>query len=263
MPDPLHSGLTIPLHSTIRCGSLTTLLGMACSGSVFLLLMIDFTHLGSPMIPRSPTCIELTLAAPDFLQPGSALPSQSVCCLDFVVFSLGMARLGSVSSLSVLDFAHLGLLMFTQSFVHLRSSLLVIDFLHPDLITLLKSSAQPSFVFLIFGVMRCGFGLSMLDFTTLESITSLQAMGHSESPLFVLDFLHSDSTLLLRSFCHPDMVLFSSGMACPGLVFFLSVLDFAHPASSLLVRSFVQSDTFMSVPDSLHLGLLSSSKGSS
>lgn len=165
---------------------------------------------------------------------------------------LGLARFGSLFSLSILDSAVLGSSMSVRSFARLGSSISILNFVHVGASFSLRSFGRMGSSLSLFGLTRFGslfslsvmdcihlgaslairsfakFGasLSVLDFVTLSSSVSVRSFARFGSSLSVLDFVHFASSMSMRSFCRLGSAI--------------SILDFAHIGSSLSVRSFAR-----------------------
>ena len=73
-----HVGALLPLRSSAHVGAPAATPGMGRVGSAFSLLVLDMLRLGSPMLSRSHTWLEVLPPMFDFLQPGPALLLQSI-----------------------------------------------------------------------------------------------------------------------------------------------------------------------------------------
>lgn len=129
------------------------------------------------------------------------------------------------SSVSVLDFFHLGSSLSMRSFARLGSAVSVLDFGHIGSSVSLRSFA------------RVGSSVSVLDFFTLGSSLSMRSFARLGSAVSVLDFSHVGSSVSLRSYAR----IGSS----------VSVLDFFTLGSSLSCRSFARIGSGLSLNDQI------------
>lgn len=95
-----------PLLSTrsVLCLGLLVFL-FSCSRLDFLLPTLDGTTLDFPLFPRSSGHMDLSIPASDLVAVDLPMLPQTVCCLDFFMFSCG--SFASDFSLSLLAAAHL------------------------------------------------------------------------------------------------------------------------------------------------------------
>ena len=128
VPDLLHLGLVLPVHSFSGVEFAMLLLGLSRAGSVFSPSLVDVTTLGSLPSARSMARLELLLSILKHQHIGFSLFTQSHTCFELIVPSSGSGNSGSL--LLVLDYVLLGLLPSTQSFAHCGLALPTLDFLH-------------------------------------------------------------------------------------------------------------------------------------
>ena len=167
----------------------------ACAGST--LFVLDFFHSDLPSFARSYFRIAFFVSVCDFSHSDSQLLLRMFSKLDSAVLVFGLSRLGSISSMPVVDSVHLGLT------------------------TLLRSTTKIEFV------------LPVLRFTHFEPFLLLHSFGHLGSSLLMLKSLDIGSFVPLQGHARLNLVLSVAGASCCGL--FLPVLDFTvvEPFTSL------------------------------
>jgi hypothetical protein len=149
-----------------------------------------------------------------------------------------MARLGS--SLSVVDFVHLGSSVSLRSFARLGSAVSVMGFSHVGASLSLRSFARVGSALSVFGVARFGslFSLSVMDYVHLGASVSLRSLARVGAAVSVFDFANIGSSMSLRSYARLGSAFSLFGMARLGAS--VSVLDYASFGSSMSVRGFVR-----------------------
>eukprot|EP00435_Cladocopium_sp_Y103_P000288 s4706_g1.t1 len=182
-------------RNSLQLGSMVSLFGLGCVGSVSSLSPVDNVSLGLSFLLRS------------------AAKSEPVALL------LGLTHLGLPSPLQ--SFAWLGLSLLVPDYAHLGSCVLVRQF---GLVELVLS---------VIGKACCGFLLPLLDLTRSEPFLSIRSLACSESTLLVLDAAHLELSTLLQNFQCSDPTAPALGLSCLGFVFLLSLIDAATLGSSL------------------------------
>ena len=181
-PGPLPSvlefcnaGSTFPAQGSACMGSLAPAVGMSCCGSVFPSSVTDNMKMGSLLLLRSfarPGFCALVLA---WLRLEPLLFLRSYTRLSSFMSCLGLARAGSVSSLSVTELANMASSMFARSFACL-------GLLPPTLQYTVFSSS-----------------VSVRYFARIEPPASTLAASRTELSASVADSAHSGLTSLARS----------------------------------------------------------------
>merc|ERR1719399_607747 len=95
----------------VRLGSSVSVVGLSRFGSVFSMSVLDFLHLGSSLSLRSFARLGSSLSVEGGLIHTNVMSSMSVrnfAKLGSALSVVGLSRFGSVFSMSVLDFLHLG-----------------------------------------------------------------------------------------------------------------------------------------------------------
>ena len=176
---PLVLSLAKPDSSTFprasaQLGLMLPVCGLSWAGSIFSLSLIDDTHLG-PLLPlQSFARLGFNLFVLDSNFLGFLLPMRSYTQVAFPLLLFGLARLGFVFSLFLVDAAHVGFLPLIHSFLCLSLVLLVLDAAHIDLSLLLRSSSHPE------------VSLPALSSTGVGSLMLLRQLACSESGFLVL-----------------------------------------------------------------------------
>lgn len=137
--DLLQLDVSMPSQSFARCGLLASVLGMARSGFVSLLSVLDFAQPSSSIPTRSSAHLKSSSLAIDLLHLSSTTLLRSLAQLEVSFPICGIARTGSL--LPTPDTAHLGFMLLPQSFTRSGVITLVPDLLQLDTALFLRSSA--------------------------------------------------------------------------------------------------------------------------
>lgn len=113
--DFLHSGSALLPRSFLRSSSSAFMLGLARLGFVFPLPVPDYVHPSLPSPIRSTAHMGTSTFTLDLLHLKSSLSVQASCRVESQALTLGLARIESVFSSSVLDSVHMGASLFAQS----------------------------------------------------------------------------------------------------------------------------------------------------
>lgn len=111
-------------------------LGLSRVEPVFSLSVIDASWGGSSLSLRSFARSESALLTLDLLHTDSLVLIQSFACFDFLPLCFGLARVGSVFSLSVIEETLIGPSPLTRSFACAESVVLLLDFMDADFASL-------------------------------------------------------------------------------------------------------------------------------
>lgn len=188
------------LRNFAQVGFLLFLLGLSRAGFVFSLSVIDSTTLDFSMLPKSSGHPGLVLSVFNFADVELLLFVRSFICVELACSVVGLARIGSVYSLSVLDKTTLEPLLFVQSFSCLGFALPVLSFSTVSSSLPLRSISCLGFSVLVFGKSQFELSVSALDWITVGFPISVQSRARTASYLFVLSFGHLGLSLLPKSF---------------------------------------------------------------
>lgn len=128
---------------------------------------------------------------------------------------IGLAGIGSVFMLLVIDSIHMGLLPLLKSFSYIGSALLALDFLHLDPLLSPRGFTHPGSTFSCFALSRVGLVFSLLVISTASVELTMSARSLAQTDLLVSCVGFSDLGLFtsLKSLAQPDPFLFFFGMA--------------------------------------------------
>ena len=171
----------------------------------------------------------------------------------------GLARLGLVSSLLLVDCSHTGPLLFLRSSACPDSLLSPFNFVDLGLALPLHTMSRSGPVVPISGK-QMAFLLPVSDNMDLESSLSIQSFFRLGLSLLLLDFTKSDPSAFLKSSSHSELFVFITGLTRADLCFSLPVLDKAHFGFLMLLQSMVQLEFALLVLDFLHLGFSTSAR---
>eukprot|EP00435_Cladocopium_sp_Y103_P024796 s154_g6.t1 len=128
VPDLLHLGFFLPIHSFSGVEFTVLLFGLSRAGSISSPSLVDVTTLGSLPSAHSMLRLALLLSILDHQHVGFCLFLQSHTCFELIMPTFGIGNSGSL--VLVLDYVLPGLLPSTQSFVRCGLALSTLDFLH-------------------------------------------------------------------------------------------------------------------------------------
>ena len=121
-------GSLLSIRQFLRVGPSLPMPGSSCTSFVFLLLVIDKVHYGSPLLVHSLGRFEPVLSALDFLHIGFSMPLQCVTWPGLVLLMVGISRADPVSSLSVADRSCFDSLLLSRSLARSDSLMFAVDF---------------------------------------------------------------------------------------------------------------------------------------
>lgn len=225
-------GTLLPSKLMSHLGLFLLVLGLACSESVFALLVVSTSNFEVSMLLQGFSCSGLLPAASCGVPVGSLLSLRSSGCCGAAIPALGVTRLEFMSSLPVPDVMRIGPFMFPRSFGKLEPvpPVLSMDALGAPLFAQKLSWSELSTP--PFGCIRSEPLLPVAELSYLETPLAAQSLARSESLPLTL------------------------GSSCLGSAFALLVLDFLHLGFSLIARSLAQFEKSIFVPDFLHSDLL-------
>ena len=164
---------------------------------------------------RSLAHADFSLLMSDVSGMGLFLFIRSFSHLSSSVPPIGLARIGSVFMLLVIDSIHMGLLSLVKSFLYAGSALLALDFLHLDLLLSPRDFTHPGSTFSCFGLGRVGLVFSLLVTSTASVELTMFTRSLAQMDLLVSSLGFSDLGLFtfLKSLAQPDPFFFFFGMA--------------------------------------------------
>lgn len=200
--------LTLQVSGHISIPSLA--FSLACPS--FTLLTSDFAILGSGMSSRSFARLSVSMSMPDLLHPDILPMLQSLARTGSSALTLGMACIGFVFFLPILDLTHTRLFLASRSPACLKTSTSVSDLLHLGISLPLRSSTQLGFPFSVFGIACLALALSAIDLAHLGLPASLRVFSCTDVSLLTMDLLHSGTSLLSRSSSHMGLLSSAFGI---------------------------------------------------
>ena len=245
VPSLATCGFSPPPQHPSRSGFSVSLLGLARTGSVFLLPAADTTCPGTASLLRSSACTGSAVSVLGCTHPGLLLPSRSPGRLELLSSFVGLVRAGFVSSPLVPGTANPGPTLSIRSFSKT-------DFFVP---VLFCSSA--------------GLALPPRTLARISSSVSACGLGRMEVSLSVSGRAHSGVFLSLRSlarggfaafalqFSHMDFAASLQSSSCAGLAALAFGGSRTGSVSLLLVASTAQPDAFSLSQSSARLGSIS------
>ena len=235
--DSLHLGLPLSPQSFGQLTSAFFTVGLSRSGSVFVLSVIDTVHFGLSLLVRKFARLESAVLPLDLLHLAFSMSVQGSAWQGFSVLIWGLSRVGLVSSLPVLDDAHLDSMSLMRSLGQLNLALSVLDFLHLGLFLLVRGYTRLGSAVSVLGMSRVDLSLSLLDYTEPGSSLFLQASSHLALLLLVLDPLHMDLPPPMRSCIDLGFATLILGFTRLGSVSSLFVVSSALSEPSLFAKA--------------------------
>lgn len=198
--DSTHSEPLMSSRSFMCLGPTALVLGLSRPGSVFSLLVLDLAHMRSLLLARSSVSLELVLLVLDFAQLDASVPLRSYVQLGVSLSALDFLHSGFLSLLRCS--ACSGLLVPFPGLARIGSvfSLLVLDFVQFDLPTSLRFLSQLELSLVVPDLSHLGMPSFLRSPTHMGPAPPLSGMACSGSSLFATDCICFGLPLLPQSF---------------------------------------------------------------
>ena len=255
MLDPLRLGLSTSPRSFGQLDFTVSVWGLTRAGPVSLLPAIDKVHLGPSPSAHSRARLGPPMPVPDPLHIGPPTPPRSLCCLGFMVFSLGLSRVGPVSSPFVIDDSHLEPLLSLRSSARLDSAASILDRTHLEPPLLARSHGRLDLPLFACGMARFGLPMLASDGVCSAFSPSLRSMACLEPAAPVPDLLRPELLLSVRSFTCFGLAVPAIGLSCVGPISSLPVADNCLMGSAPFARSLSRPGSSSSALDVAHTDL--------
>ena len=230
-------GSALPVRGSAYSESPALIYSIARTGLVFPLSVAETATPGLLLFPRTFARLALAVFVCGYKELGFPLPMQSMSRPEVATLVVGLACVGSIFSLLVVEATRPGPSLLLRSVSRPGSLLSALGSAQSDFSSSSRSSARLGSTALIFGAARSGSLASAPGCGSLGSLMLLRSPARLAALASVSSFSHPDLPVPPRQPSRSGSSVSASGMSCAGSVSSLSVVECAQPGFSMFLRS--------------------------